>query len=206
MAGLPGVGVRIEFFQQNGAAFVEHPQPAVQHVPDDLDPATACAAGRLPQLPIALDDVVVRDFAPVLHDEAAVEVGLVFGEAQRTALPPPLGRGAPSQRLVGRDVVAVLQVVPQAQGESAARRIHVGGPVQAAQHLFIGTAVEALDGAVALWVSGLAVDQPGLQPALHDGEHIGRGEAAAFVQIEQIGQPVAADDVAKPVQQQGSRL
>ena len=128
----------------------------------DLDPAVAQASWRLPQTTVHFDDVVGRDLAGLAYDETAVEVGLVGGEAQRSSLLPALSRRVASERFVGR-VIVVLQVVTQTQGQGLVVGIDLGGPVQGAQDLIVGGAVEALDDAVTLGVFRLAVDDPGTQ-------------------------------------------
>jgi hypothetical protein len=69
--------VEIEFGQLDHAALAEDPEAVVEGVTGDLGPAITQSAGRFPGLAIDLDDVVLRDLALLVDDEAAVEIGLV---------------------------------------------------------------------------------------------------------------------------------
>ena len=72
---------------------------------------------------------------------------------------------------MGRVVVA-LEVVAQAQGEGLVVGIDVRRPVEAAQRLVVGGAVETLDGAAPRRVSPLAVDEPGAESAFDHGQGV----------------------------------
>ena len=197
--------VRIELGELDHAALVEDPQTAVEDVADHLEPGACEATRHLPQAAVFFEDVVGRDLARVAHDEAAVEVGLVVGEAQGAAGLPALPWGVALQGLVGCVVVAVEEVA-KAKGQGAEIGIHVGGAVQGTQHLVLRGTVEALDGAAPCRVAGRAVDQPGAEPALDHGEGVGGDEAGTPVEVEQVRQPVPPREVVEPVQEEGGRL
>ena len=105
-----------------------------------------------------------------------------------------------------RGVVVARQEVAQPQRERRAGRVHVGGAVEGTQHLIMGGAVEALDGAVALRIPGGAVDQQGVQAALNHRRRVVGDEARPVVQKEQISEPVAHDHVVEAAQEQCAGL
>ena len=176
----------IQLGQLDHAPLVLNPQPPVEHVARHLDPTAGAAARRFPQPTVGLDDVIVGDLVHGAHHEAAIQIGLVGGEAQLPSLLPALARGSVLAERLVRGVVVAVQEVAQAQRECLASGVHVGGAVEGTQHLIVSGAVEALDGAVALGIPGGAVDQQGAQAALDHGQGVVGDEARAFVQVVQI--------------------
>ena len=117
-ARIGGVGVRVEHCQFDHATVVQDPQAVVEQVTSDLDLLACGAARRFPLPPVGFDDVVGRHLVQGAHHETAMQVGVVFGEAQDAALLPALPRRVAVQGLV-RGVVVEAQKVAQPQVSAA---------------------------------------------------------------------------------------
>ena len=136
---------------------------------------------------------------------SAVEISLIFGETQGASCLPALPRRIACKRLVGGVVVAVKEVA-KSKGQGVTIRIDLEAAVQRSEQLLVCGAVKALYRTVPLGVSGRAMDQPSSQSSLHHSECVVGSEARAFVQVEQIHQPVLADHLVESVQEQLHRL
>ena len=108
------VGLRIHLGELDHAPLVLNPPPTVEHVARHLDPTGCAAARRFPQPTVGLDDMIVGDLVHGAHYEAAVQIGVVGGEAQTPSLLPALARGDILAQGLVRGVVVALQEVVQA--------------------------------------------------------------------------------------------
>jgi len=92
------------------------PEAAVEDMAHDLDVLVAQSPGRFPEAAVHFDDVVAGHLARLAHDEAAVELVLVIGEAQGASLLPTLPGGVAVEGLVRGVVLSRLPDYPDRVG------------------------------------------------------------------------------------------
>jgi len=102
----------VELGQLDHSTLVEDPEAAIEDVSDDLHPAVAQSPRRFPEAAVHFDDVVGGHLARLAHDEAAVELVLVIGEAQGASLLPTLPGGVAVEGLVRGVVLSRLPDYP----------------------------------------------------------------------------------------------
>src|SRR5690606_6563948 len=195
------VAGEVDWVQPHEALCVRHAQLTGEHLPVDEHSLVAQSAWRFVQAAFVLDDVILGDAALLGHHEARLELLLVFGKTQLSAvrLPATAGRLL-VERLVGTVVVAT-QIVLQSQLERVWIRIDLDGSVETAQHGGDAGLVEALDLTVPFRIGLGAEDQGPLELPHHPVGVVG-DEAWAVVEKQGVHQAVTLHRLEQPAQEE----